>query len=182
MRYEKKVKLKDGRECLLRSGERGDARAVIDVYNLTHEQTDNLLAYPDECTMTEEREGDFLQREAESGREVMILAIIDGRVIGMAGIESKGEKYKIAHRADFGIGIDRAYWGLGVGRALLDACVECAKEAGYRQIELGVLAKNERAISLYGKAGFKEFGRNPRGFQTRGSGYEEMILMRLELT
>lgn len=31
------------------------------------------------------------------------------------------------------------------------------------------------------KAGFTEFGRNPRGFRSRLSGYQELVYMRLEL-
>ena len=34
-----------------------------------------------------------------------------------------------------GISIDRAYWGLGIGRALVEASVECARRAGYAQLE-----------------------------------------------
>ena len=92
-----------------------------------------------------------------------------------------GEKYKVCHRADFGISIDKAYWGLGIGRALLGACVECARKAGYEQLELNVVADNSRAIGMYKAAGFVEFGRNLRGFKSRLSGYQELVYMRLEL-
>ena len=75
----------------------------------------------------------------------------------------------------------KEYWGLGVGRALMDACIECAKRAGYAQLELTVVAENERAVAMYRRAGFVEFGRNPRGFNSRLSGYQELVSMRLEL-
>ena len=71
--------------------------------------------------------------------------------------------------------------GLGLGRALTEACIQCAKEAGYEQLELTVVAENERAIALYRKAGFVEFGRNPRGFRSRTSGYQEIVHMLLAL-
>jgi ribosomal protein S18 acetylase RimI-like enzyme len=64
---------------------------------------------------------------------------------------------------------------------LTKACIQCAKEAGYRQLELNVVAENERAISLYRSLGFVEFGRNPKGFNSRITGYQELIYMRLEL-
>jgi ribosomal protein S18 acetylase RimI-like enzyme len=85
------------------------------------------------------------------------------------------------HRAEFGISVDKAYWGLGVGRVLTEACIECARAAGYTQLELGVVADNERAVSLYESEGFVEFGRNPRGFNSRLTGYQPLVLMRLEL-
>lgn len=64
----------------------------------------------------------------------------------------------------------------------MDACIECAKKAGYLQLELDVVADNDRAIALYKSAGFREYGRNPRGFQSRTAGFQEVVYMRLELT
>ena len=98
-----------------------------------------------------------------------------------AGVDAVGTRDKLRHRAEFGISVLRAYWGLGLGRALTEACIQCAKEAGYEQLELTVVAENERAIALYRKAGFVEFGRNPRGFRSRTSGYQEIVHMLLAL-
>ena len=174
MEYRKTITLKDGRICILRNGTVEDGKAVLDNFILTHEQTDNLLSYPDE-------EAQFLKSKSESACEIEILAEVEGVVAGLAGIDQVGSKYKIRHRADFGISVDQAYWGLGIGRALLEACIECAKKAGYEQMELNVVAENSRAIDMYEKAGFVEFGRNPRGFKSRMSGYQELVYMRLEL-
>ena len=63
----------------------------------------------------------------------------------------------------------------------MDACIECARKAEYEQIELNVVADNKTAMEMYRKAGFVEFGRNPRGFKSRISGYQELVYMRLEL-
>ncbi len=183
MIYSKKiVELKDGRECVLRSGTADDAGSVLDIFIKTHEQTDFLLTYPDENTFTVEQERDFLQKIAESDNEIYILAEVGGIAVGSAGVESVGDKCKLRHRASFGISIDKAYWGLGIGMALTKACIECAGSAGYSQIELDVVAENKAALSLYRKAGFVEYGRNPRGFRSRLNGWQELVLMRLELT
>ena len=48
MKYTKTVTLKDSRQCLIRSAESGDAQAVMDVFLLTHDQTDFLASYGDE--------------------------------------------------------------------------------------------------------------------------------------
>ena len=65
---------------------------------------------------------------------------------------------------------------------MTEACIKCAKEAGYVQLELEVVAENERAISLYKKMGFVEYGRNPKGFCSRTSGFQEIVYMLLELS
>ena len=181
MEYRKTITLKDGRICILRNGTEKDGEAVLDSFILTHEQTDNLLSYPDESDITAEQEAQFLKSKTESATDIEILAEVEGIVAGLAGIDLVGSKYKVCHRADFGISVDQAYWGLGIGRALMEACIECAKKAGYEQIELNVVAENIRAIDMYEKAGFVEFGRNPRGFKSRMSGYQELVYMRLEL-
>lgn len=181
MIYNKTVRLKDGRECCLRNGEESDAQAVIDNFNLTHAQTDYLLSYPDESGFDLQQEIDFLRKKKESADEIEILALLDGEIAATAGIDRVGSRYKVRHRAEFGISVDEKYWNLGIGRALLKACVECALKAGYEQLELEAVAENERAIALYKSEGFEEYGRNPKGFLSRYSGFQELVYMRLEL-
>lgn len=181
MRYNKTITLKNGKKALIRNGEFEDGAAVYENFNQTHAETDYMLSYPDENSFNAEQEADFLKEKTDSANEIEIVAIVDGEIVGSAGIEAIGTKYKVRHRADLGIGISKDYWGLGLGKALMNACIECAKEAGYTQLELNVVAENERAIALYKTFGFKEFGRNPRGFNSRESGYQELVYMLLEL-
>ena len=181
MEFNRIVTLRNGTQCCLRSGTEADAQAVIDNFNLTHGETDYLLTYPDENGFNVEQEGKFLKEKAESKNEVEILAVVNQTVVGTAGVDAVGTKFKLRHRADFGVSVAEEYWGLGIGGALLDACVECARAAGFAQLELDVVADNARAISMYRKAGFVEFGRNPRGFYSRTAGFQELVHMRLEL-
>ncbi len=122
-----------------------------------------------------------MQKLREEERTVFILADLDGVIVGTGGINPIGEKCKERHRADFGVSVDEPYWGLGIGTALLQASIECAKQVGYTQLELEVVGGNDRAMHTYRKAGFAEYGRNPRGFLSRYTGYQELVLMRLEL-
>lgn len=181
MKYNKVITLKDGRECRLRNGTERDGQAVLDNFNLTHRETDYLLSYPEENRFDAAQESRFLQEKAESENEIEIVAVVDHILAGTAGVEAVGTKYKVRHRAEFGISVAKEFWGLGIGRALLTACVECAKAAGYLQLELDMAAENTRALSLYQKAGFVEYGRNPKGFYSRTAGFQELISMRLEL-
>ena len=181
MKYNKIITLKNGKEVLLRNGEFADGEAVFVNFNETHAETDYLLSYPDENSFDAEQEAKFLKEKTESPNEIEIVALVDGVVAGTAGIEAVGAKYKLKHRAELGIAILKEYWGLGLGKALMEACIECAKEAGYTQLELNAVAENERAVALYRKMGFVEYGRNPRGFNSRVSGYQEVVYMLLEL-
>ena len=181
MLYNKRISLRDGRTCILRNGDAQDGQALFDNFMLTHAQTDWLLSYPDENSMNAAQEAAFLKEKAMSPNEIEIIAEIDGRVVGSAGIERVGHKDKVKHRAEFGISVDKDCWGLGIGRALTRACIECAKTAGYLQLELQAVEANERAVALYRSEGFVEYGRNPRGFRSRINGWQPILLMRLEL-
>ncbi len=181
MKYEKTIPLKNGTTLQLRNGTAEDGAAMLDIFMQTHMETDYLLSYLEESSHTVAEEAEYLQKKTDSENEIEILAFIDGILAGIAGIDAVGAKYKVKHRAEFGISILKEYWGFGIGRALINACVQCAKEAGYVQLELDVVADNTRAIALYQSVGFQEYGRNPKGFRSKTAGFQELVYMRLEL-
>ena len=181
MKYDQTIVLNNGQEALIRNGDASDGNAVFETFNRSHEETDYLLSYPDENSFDPEQEAQFLKEKTVSPNETELVAIVDGKLVGTAGIEAVGKKYKVKHRAEFGISVLKEYWGLGVGKALTKACIQCARDAGYDQLELNVVADNDRALSLYRSLGFVEYGRNPRGFNSRISGYQELVYMLLEL-
>ena len=173
MKYYQTVTLKNGKTCIIRHAEAAVAAEVRRSFLQTHAETDNLLTYPDESKMTVESEADFLQKTADSENAVELCAILDGKLVGT--------HEKLRHRAEFGISIEKAYWGQGIGRVLTAACIALAKKAGYAQLELQVVCDNTAAVALYKSIGFIEYGRNPRGFRSRVTGWQPLSLMQLEL-
>ena len=99
MEYNSTVTLKDGKACIIRNGMASDGQALLDIFNLTHTQTDYLLTYPEEHSYTAEDEAELLRRKTDSVDEIELLAELDGKVVGSAGIGSVGRKEKIRHRA-----------------------------------------------------------------------------------
>ena len=181
MIYSCTVTLKDGRTCIIRNGAEEDAEGVLANFLLTHGETDFLTTYPEETPFTVEFEKEYLKRKAAAEYDVSLVADVGGRIVGTAGVDRLSASEKVRHRAHFGISIEKASWGLGIGRALMNACIECARKAGCLQLELEVVADNKRAVALYQRAGFTEYGRNPKGFRSRRTGWQELVLMRLEL-
>ena len=181
MRYVETVVLKNGVELLVRNAVASDARAVRDIMQRTHAETDYLLSYPDEQSVDDEQEAHSLAETERSDNEVEFVAILDGRIVGSAGVTAVGGRRKLAHRARFGISVLTEHWGMGIGRVLMESCIDSARRAGYTQLELEVVAGNERALSLYRRAGFEEYGRNPQGYRSAAAGYQELVHMRLEL-
>ena len=84
MTYRNTITLKDGRECVLRNGTVADGRAALANFILTHEQTDFLLTYPEETTMTTEEEAQFLAKREASVDEIEIVAEAGGNIAGQS--------------------------------------------------------------------------------------------------
>ena len=181
MEYRETITLKDGRACVIRQGTADDAEGALRNFVLNHAQTDFLTTYPDEVRFTVAQEEKYLQEKTDSPDEAELVAEVDGVIVGQAGIARVGRADKVKHRATFGISVDIHYWHLGIGRALTRACIALAQQAGYLQLELEAVADNERALALYTSEGFVEYGRNPRGFISRLTGWQTLVYMRREL-
>ena len=156
-----------------------DAAAQLAYLKAVGGETENLSFGSEGVPLTVEQEAEYLGAQEASPDNAQFLAKADGEIIGTASLNRKPRK--MSHRGEFGISVRKAYWGLGIGRSLMEACIQCARDAGYVQLELSVIAENTRAIAMYQKAGFLECGRNPKGFRSRTAGYQELVSMRLEL-
>ena len=50
------------------------------------------------------------------------------------------------------------YWGRGIGAALLEACLDCARSSAFKSIWLGSWKENHRGNAFYAKMQFKIMG------------------------
>jgi RimJ/RimL family protein N-acetyltransferase len=181
MIYAKDFTLKSGETARVRNAAEADAAEIVELFRTCREETDFLLSYNEESKLTPDLEIEIIAGMNASPRNALLVVEYGGRIAGTAGFSELRDRIKLHHRASFGVNVLRDYWGMGLGNALVKAVIDCAKTARYEQLELEVVAENERALGLYKKLGFTEFGRNPRGFRTRNGAYQELISMRMEL-
>jgi L-phenylalanine/L-methionine N-acetyltransferase len=112
-----------------------------------------------------------------STRECVFVALVNGRIVGNAGVHPISDNPRQKHVCGVGISIMDAYQGRGVGRALMNACLDYADRwANYSRVELTVHADNARAIKLYESLGFEAEGRH-RDFSFREGGYVDALFM-----
>lgn len=161
---------------VLRTPSENDAQAMIDMMLGCYGETEFLSCSPEEFQVTVQDEISFMRRFEMSERECMISAFVDGKLVGNVSIYQVGGMKRVRHRANLGISVLKDYWGRGVGSMLMDAAIQTAESVGYGQIELQTAADNERAIRLYQKFGFEQYGRCPRAFR-RENGYADEIEM-----
>lgn len=103
-----------------------------------------------------------LQAEALSDSSVIFLiAEVDGIAGGYAKMESRDPPSCVtrAHAIEVSrLYVAKEFIGLGVGKALMEACLLEAKAAGADTMWLGVWERNLRAQRFYKKWGFHEVG------------------------
>jgi len=174
---EKEVILKNGQKCILRSPKLEDAEQLIEYIKISAGETEFLLKYPEEVNITEEQERGILQWFIDSERDAMIIAEVDGNVVGNCSFSPVGKKIRVRHRCSIGIALYEKVWGLGIGTYLLEELITNAMECGYEQMELNVVSRNERAVKLYEKMGFVKCGSMPNAMKHKDGTYDDDIMM-----
>lgn len=174
---EKKINLKDGRICILRSVAAKDAENMIAYLRMVSSETTFLLRNEDEVTYTVEAEEELLENKRNDPREIMMVAEVEGVIAGNCGIASNGNLRRVYHRCGFAIALKEAYWNMGIGSAMMEYALTLAKEMEYEQVELEVVDGNERAKRLYERFGFQETGKNIRAFKYDDGSYRDEYKM-----
>lgn len=152
----------------VKSPETADAAALIDLMKQILDETPFLSKGSDEFSLRVEDEVAFIRNLENDERGCLICAWLDGRLVGSASLSAVSQSLRLRHRATMGISVRKDAWGRGVGSRLMDALIQAAQSAGFRQLELEVAEDNARAISLYRKFGFEEWGRLPGGVRRDG--------------
>jgi RimJ/RimL family protein N-acetyltransferase len=176
---EKTVILKDGTTALLRSPEAADAEQMRDYLRQTAAETHFMIRYPEEVADDTADEDTFLENILKSPREVMIGVFIGDDLAGDCALSCVNDRIKTRHRGSVGIALKEKYWGLGIGRILMEEIIAQAAAFGYEQIELGVFADNERALHLYESLGFERWGVTKNAFRLIDGECIDEILMGL---
>ncbi|MEK3889914.1 GNAT family N-acetyltransferase [Bacillus sp. FSL K6-3431] len=72
--------------------------------------------------------------------------------------QNKGYGYINNCTPEIGIAVSKEARGMGIGSILLHSIIKQAMVDGYKSISLSVDPKNENAVHIYKKQGFKEYG------------------------
>ncbi len=105
-----------------------------------------------------------LVHQVGAPRNTFLLAHLDSETVGYARLY-EGAELPPGIAGSEAIEISRLYAeqkviGKGVGKALMEACIDLAREKGKDWIWLGVWEHNHRAIAFYEKMGFGAFDRH----------------------
>ncbi len=167
-------------EVLIRTTREQDAQAYRElrlealqthpfVFASSYEE-DHVL--PDEHWLQRVREG------AGSERSAIYVAEAAGRLVGMVGI-MRPNHIKMQHQGlIWGVYVRADWRGIRLSDALLEACIDWARQHQLRLVKLGVVTVNHTAIRSYVRSGFQIYGVEPEVIHYNGTFYDELVMYR----
>ena len=181
-RIHKKFVASNGMHVTLRAAKWEDLDDLTRFANgLVEEQRDDptfgtLIDGP----VTREQEARWLADKLvaiENGKEVSVVAEVDGRLVA----NSEVVRERLASTSKHGvlaISVHRGYRATGIGTEMMACLIDLSREAGMKTLELHVLSTNPRALALYKKLGFKHAGVIEKKIRRGGKSIDLMIMTR----
>jgi RimJ/RimL family protein N-acetyltransferase len=159
------ARLKDGTEVTIRTGVEKDASSVLATLSAYISENEGMVWEPDEYQKSKEEIREWIGGMLESPREILILAETHGVIVGNIDFHA-GDRRRVAHVGELGMGMLPSWRSRGFGTLLLNRLIQWAEQVPQlEKINLSVIATNARAIGLDRKSGFREEGRRPRKFK-----------------
>ncbi|WP_179123794.1 GNAT family N-acetyltransferase [Paraliobacillus ryukyuensis] len=163
-------------EYMIRVPKKADAPQIIDYVNLVAEETDNLTFGQGEFSVTVEAEEHLIEQSNNDPNRLFLIACEQDSVIAMMTFQARTRE-RLKHYGEFGLSVQKQYWGKGIAKSMLTQLIEWAKDnQQIRKINLEVRADNDRAIQLYKRVGFREEGCISRYFLIDDKFYDAIIM------
>jgi len=151
----------------------GDAAAIAGIYNQGIEDRGATFE-------TEPRTPEFIAAKlAERDRFPVLVAVDGDEVVGWAALSAYRPRACYAGIAEFSIYLDRAARGRGVGRTLLSALVDAARERQYWKLLSRVFPFNAASRAVCRSCGFREVGIYEKHGRLDGQWLDVVIVERL---
>lgn len=118
------------------------------------DESHNLAAY-----IYQSFEPDHLRTELDDPSSTFFVAAVNGKAVGYARLIAGSTTDGVT--GDAIVELKRFYvlerlWKAGVGRQLLERCIEHSRQLGFDTLWLGVWEENLRAQRFYSKFGFRQ--------------------------
>ena len=151
----------------------GDAAAIAGIYNQGID--DRGATFETEPRTAEDIAAKLAQRD-----RFPVLVTADGdEVLGWAGLSAYRPRACYAGIAEFSIYLDRAARGRGLGRTLLSALVDAARQRQYWKLVSRVFPFNAASRAVCRSCGFREVGIYEKHGRLDGRWLDVVIVERL---
>jgi RimJ/RimL family protein N-acetyltransferase len=166
-----------GQSIVIRAAHPADARAIHTITAQAIAEGVYHISEPQEFTITLQDEEAWIRQHAERPAEALLVAEVDGDVVGLIHFEPGGRKRQ-AHMGELAMNVAPAWRELGIGRCLLEALIAWASDQPQiERVGLRALSTNPRALHLYASVGFVEEGRRIQAIKLGSGRYADEVLM-----
>lgn len=175
-KFPKVVTLKDGKKGTLRPLRRDDEKDFHKLFQgipepermfIKHRVTD-LEVIREWC------------RNIDYGRNLPMVALIGGRIIGDATLHQQLGGWK-RHIGRVSVLVHPDFRGRGLARALVGEIIEVARSAGLERVEAEFIGEQETAIKMFAMLGFSQLLRLEDYVKDMQAVTHDYVLMGLEL-
>lgn len=165
-------------EPVIREASPADAQGLLELQRALDRETRFMLLEPDERPPDAADLRERLARQASRADPSFIIVAAKQRPVGYVDVSvqpfrrTRGTGYVV-------MGVLAAHAGHGLGRALLRAAAEHARDRDMRRLELTVMTHNRRAFNLYSSVGFLVEGLRRAALEIDGGFVDEYYMGRL---
>ncbi|MFX1253655.1 MAG: GNAT family N-acetyltransferase [Promethearchaeota archaeon] len=162
--------LKNGQTVIIREADESTATEIKNIIN--------SVASEKKYVVVERSREDWDEaiREIKNRESLIIVAQINGKIVGMA-LLVRGKFKKNRHVGFLGISILKKFRRLGIGTAMMTYIMEWAKKTeGLEKISLSVFSTNIPAINLYHKFGLISEGISKKQYKIDGKYIDEITM------
>lgn len=100
---------------------------------------------------------------------------------GMVGLAVPGHAKQHHKGLIWGVYVEPAARGRGIGLALLSATLQAARTNGLERLNLSVAADSAAAMAVYAAMGFRPYGRERQALRLGPGHYQDEVLLALDL-
>ena len=174
--FPKEIKLEDGAECELRPLRKDDEKAFHAFFRdvpegermfIKHRVTD-LQVIRDWC------------QNIDLGRNLPLLALMDGRIVGDATLHQQLGGWK-RHIGRVSVLVHPKYRERGLARGLVSEVVSIAQNLGLEKVEAEFIGEQKAAIKMFALLGFSNLVRLENYVKDMQAVAHDYVLMGLDL-
>jgi L-amino acid N-acyltransferase len=168
----------EGGVVIIRDAVPADVPAIAGLYNALIPTT--TVAWTEEIQTVDQRQAWFDKQVSE--RFPVVVAEVNGEVVGFCAyghFRGAGMWPGYSTTAEHTIHVAEAYWGTGVGRALLEELTTRAKSADIHVLVGAVDGANTASIEFHARLGFVEVARMPQVGHKFGRWLDLVLMQRI---
>jgi GNAT superfamily N-acetyltransferase len=174
--FPKEITLKDGSRCKLRPLRKDDEKSFHEFFLAVPEAERMFIKH----RVTEQEVIRDWCRNIDLGRNLPLLAFMDGKIVGDATLHQQLGGWK-RHIGRVSVLVLPQYRGRGLARALVTEIANLARDLSLKKVEAEFIGEQEAAIKMFALLGFSNLVRLEDYVKDMQAIDHDYILMGLEL-